>query len=288
MKYYVYAYLDSEVEENISFDDIIFTHRPIYIGKGQSNRMFTHLNDRKRYKYYFYNKLNKMILEENIPLIVKLKEFGSEEEAIYLEIKLIKYLGRKKSGGLLYNMTDGGDGVSGYVYTDNIKEKMSIKAIENKNHLRLQDYWNKNTILSGENHPMYGKKHKQSSIDKMIESKTGTKQSEEWVEKRTAKLRGVPLSQEHKDKLSESNRGQKRSEETKKRQSIARLGKEPHNKGKMKDIILQIDTDGSIVKEWSNLNDLIDSGFQKSNVINVCTGKRKSHAGFVWKYKSDF
>jgi hypothetical protein len=28
-------------------------------------------------------------------------------------------------------------------------------------------------------------------------------------------------------------------------------------------------------------------GFQKSNVINVCTGKRKSHGGFIWKYKSD-
>ena len=122
----------------------------------------------------------------------------------------------------------------------------------------------------------------------MIESRTGTKQNEEWIEKRTAKLRGVPLSQKHKEKLSESNRGQKRSQETKKRQSIARLGKEPHNKGKIKDIILQIDTDGSIVKEWSNLNDLVDSGFQKSNVINVCTGKRKSHAGFIWKYKSDF
>ena len=288
MKYYVYGYLDSKMEENISFGDIIFTHRPIYIGKGQNNRMFTHLNDSKRYKYYFYNKLNKMILEENIPLIVKLKEFESEEEAIDLEIKLIKYLGRKKSGGLLYNMTDGGDGVSGYVYTDDVKEKMSIKAVENKNHLRLQDYWNKNIILSGKNHPMYGKKHKQSSIDKMIEIKTGIKQSEEWIEKRTAKLRGVPLSQEHKDKLAESNRGKIVSDETRQKQSIARLGKEPHNKGKIKDIILQIDTDGNIVKEWSNLNGLVDSGFQKSNVINVCTGKRKSHAGFIWKYKSDF
>jgi len=88
MKYYVYAYLDSRLEENISFEDILFTHRPIYIGKGKNNRMFTHLNDRKRYKYYFYNKLNKMILEENIPLIVKLREFENEEVAINLEIKL--------------------------------------------------------------------------------------------------------------------------------------------------------------------------------------------------------
>jgi hypothetical protein len=229
-----------------------------------------------------------MILEENIPLIVKLREFENEEDAINLEIKLIDYLGRKKSGGLLYNMTDGGDGVSGYVYTDEAKEKMSKKAIENKNHIRLQIYWNRNTILSGENHPMFGKKHKQSSIHKMIESRTGTKQREEWVEKRVSKLRGIPLSQEHKDKLAESNRGKIVSEETRQKQSIAKLGKDPHNKGKIKDIILQIDSNGIIVKEWNNLNELIDYGFQKSNVINVCTGKRKSHGGFIWKYKSDF
>ena len=288
MKYYVYAYLDSKMEDNISFEDITFKHTPIYIGKGKNNRMFTHLNDRKRHKYYFYNRLNKMILEENIPIIIKLKEFDNEEDAINLEIKLIKHLGRKKSGGLLYNMTDGGDGVSGYVYTDEVKEKMSKKAIENKNHLKLQNYWNKNTILSGENHPMFGRKHKQSSIDKMIESRTGTKQSDEWIEKRTAKLRGIPLSQGHKDKLSESNKGQTRTIETRQKQSIARLGKEPWNKNNIKDIILQIDTNGIIIKEWNNLNDLIDYGFQKSNVINVCMNKRKSHGGFIWKYKSDY
>jgi len=282
MKYYVYAYLDSKLEENISFDDITFTLRPIYIGKGKNNRMLDHFKDRKRFNTYFYNKLNKMILEENTPMVIKLKEFDNEQDAIKMEIDLIRFLGKKKNGGLLYNITDGGDGVSGYVYTDNVREKMRSFAISNNSYLNFTQN------QKGENHPMFGKKHKQSSIDKMIESRTGTKQNEEWIEKRTAKLRGVPLSQEHKEKLSESNRGQKRSQETKKRQSIARLGKEPHNKGKMKDIILQIDTDGSIVKEWSNLNDLIDSGFQKSNVINVCTGKRKSHAGFVWKYKSDF
>ena len=282
MKYYVYAYLDSKLEENISFDDITFMLRTIYIGKGKNNRMLDHFKDRKRFNTYFYNKLNKMILEENTPMVIKLKEFDNEQDAIKMEVDLIRFLGKKKNGGLLYNITDGGDGVSGYVYTDRVREKMRNFAISNNFYLNFPQN------QRGENHPMFGKKHKQSSIDKMIESRTGTKQNEEWIEKRTAKLRGVPLSQEHKDKLSESNRGQKRSEETKKRQSIARLGKEPHNKGKIKDIILQIDTDGSIVKEWSNLNDLVDSGFQKSNVINVCTGKRKSHAGFIWKYKSDF
>lgn len=31
-----------------------------------------------------------------------------------------------------------------------------------------------------------------------------------------------------------------------------------------------------------------ENGFQKSNVINVCNGKRKSHRGYIWMYKSDY
>ena len=53
MKYYVYAYLDSKLEENISFDDIIFTYKPIYIGKGKNNRMLDHFKDRKRFNTYY-------------------------------------------------------------------------------------------------------------------------------------------------------------------------------------------------------------------------------------------
>ncbi len=281
MKYYVYAYLDSKLEENILFNDIIFKHKPIYIGKGQNNRMLEHFKDRKRLNTYFYNKLNKMILEENIPIVIKLKEFEDEKEAIQMEIDLIRFLGKKKNGGLLYNTTDGGDGLSGYIFTDEVKEKMRENAVINKVHLHFSN--NK-----GERHPMFGKKHKKSSIDKMSNAKKGTKQSPEWIEKRVSKLRGFELSKEHRDKISESNIGRIVSEETKYKQSIARIGKKPHNKGKIKDIILQIDHNGNVVREWNNLNELADYGFQKSNVINVCTMKRKSHCGFIWRYKSNW
>jgi hypothetical protein len=281
MKYYVYAYLDSKLEKKISFNDIIFTHIPIYIGKGKNNRMFEHFKDRKRFNTYFYNKLNKMILEDNKPIVVKLKEFDNEEDAIKLEVNLISFLGKKKNGGLLYNLTDGGDGISGYRHSDKTKQLLRLINIENNSYLRFPD--NK-----GENHNLYGKKHKQSSIDKMIDNKKGTKQSPEWIENRVSKLRGVPLSKEHKYKISESNKGKITSDETRKKQSLSRLGKSPYNKGKIRDIILQIDIDGNIIKEWYNLCDLESDGFQKSNVINVCNGKRKSHRGFIWKYKCNY
>ena len=281
MKYYVYAYLDLKIEENILFEDILFKNRPIYIGKGKNNRIFSHFNDRKRYNTYFYNKLNKMILEENKPNAIKLKEFDSEEEALKMEIDLIYFLGRKKYGGMLYNMTNGGEGISGYRHTNDQREKMRNRCIKNESYKYFPN-------TKGVNHPMFGKKHRQSSIDKMIKSKLGTKQNKDWIEKRVSKLRGIPLSDEHKNKLSLFRIGKKASDATRKKQSLAKIGKEPHNKGKIKDIILQIDINRNIIKEWNNLNDLYDSGFEKSNVINVCTGKRKSHCGFIWKYKNDY
>jgi hypothetical protein len=281
MIYYVYAFFDMSCEYQAIFDDIIFTHKPVYIGKGKDNRMMQHFQDRKRFKSYFYNKLNSMISSDNYPSVVKLKEFDNEQDAIDLEINLIKFLRKIKDGGVLYNITDGGDGISGYKKSEIQKEKSRKFAIENK----LHKYFPNN---SGINHPFFGKKHKDSSIQKIVNSKLGTKQSKEWIEKRISKLRGIPLSEEHKDKLSKINKGKILSNETKQKISKSNIGKEPHNKGKVKDIILQLDLDQNIIREWDNLIDLSKNGFQKSNVINVCNGKRKSHRGYIWMYKSDY
>jgi NUMOD3 motif len=78
------------------------------------------------------------------------------------------------------------------------------------------------------------------------------------------------------------------SEDTKKKISKSKKGSIPWNQGLIKDTILQIDFDNNIINEWNNLIELEKSGFQKSNVINVCNGKRKSHKGYKWIYKSKF
>lgn len=281
MEYYVYAYLDSSELLNKEYCGVYFEYRPIYIGKGKNYRIKEHLNSRKRFKTMFYNKLNKMINEDNFPILIEIKRFEDEDDALDFEKLLISEIKNIKNNGLLYNIAEGGKGVIGYEFSDEQKEKMRKYSIDNKIHLYLPN-------RHGENHPMYGKKHSKESKERMSKSRTGKKQTNEWIENRVSNLRGIPLSEEHKQKLSESNKGLKRSDETRKRISESKIGSIPWNHGLIKDTILQLDLDGNIIKEWYSLIELEEKGYQKSNIINVCLGKRKSHKGYKWVYKKDF
>lgn len=68
--------------------------------------------------------------------------------------------------------------------------------------------WNKGLKFpeySGENHPMFGKKHKPESIEKMKLAQLGKKQSPELIAKRITPLVGRPRPEEVKQKLREAN-----------------------------------------------------------------------------------
>lgn len=49
--------------------------------------------------------------------------------------------------------------------------------------------------------------------------------------------------------------------------------------------IYQYDDNLKLIKEWNTLNELSDSGFDKSNISRCCLGKQKSHKGYIWSYK---
>ena len=85
--YYVYQYIREDGS-------------PYYIGKGKGNRA------------YINNRSTPKPLE--IDRIILIKENLTEEEAFDLECKLIALYGRKDLGtGILRNLTNGGEGVSG-------------------------------------------------------------------------------------------------------------------------------------------------------------------------------
>ena len=111
--YYTYAYLRS-VDSNTSR-----AGTPYYIGKGTGNRMYE-----KHRVHRPKTKSNIVILETN------LTEIG----AFALERRMIKWYGRKDLGtGILLNLTEGGEGASGYKHTEQARLRNSES---NKGHTR--------------------------------------------------------------------------------------------------------------------------------------------------------
>jgi hypothetical protein len=185
---------------------------PFYVGKGSGNRCFS-----KRRNTYCQAVMNKYGSEVHI--VVKDKE----EEFIFLvEQELIhKY---KLLGILLTNMTDGGEGMSGHIHSEETRLKLSValkKCIKSDSHrmnlskaktgqthseatkekMRLvrkgrpsfmlskkhteESKQKISEALSGEKNPFYGKIHTNESIDLIIKANYGKIDSKETRKKKS-------------------------------------------------------------------------------------------------------
>ena len=98
-EYYIYAYLRED-------------KTPYYIGKGKGNRAF--IKGKSEVKP-----------PKDKSRIIFLKQNLLEEEAFKYEVYMIAVLGRKDLGtGILINLTDGGDGSSGLIHSEETKRKI--------------------------------------------------------------------------------------------------------------------------------------------------------------------
>ena len=174
-EYYTYAYLRED-------------KTPYYIGKGKGERA---------------HKRNKGEVKppKDQSRIIFLKQNLTEEEAFKHEMYMIAVLGRKDLGtGILRNKTDGGEGSSGAIRSEEWRRKQS-------------------EARKGENHPLYGKSPSAETRRKKSEANKGKKLSEETRRKQSESKKG------------ENNPfyGKSHSEETRRKKSEAMKGK---NKGK--------------------------------------------------------
>jgi NUMOD3 motif len=183
--FYVYQHLKSDTRE-------IF-----YVGKGMG---------RRAHDSYHRSKYWKNIVAKHGVTVEFLRVDITEPESLELEIATIeKY---RTQGLQIINMTDGGDGTSGYSHTEEHKQMMSAKQ-------------------SGESNPRFGK----------VGTRKGAVATPETIEKLRLSHLGKELPEEQKQKIRESTKkaragiktlgmtGRVHSEETKAKMREKALGR---------------------------------------------------------------
>ena len=110
--FYVYAYLRVD-------------GTPYYIGKGKDRRAYV----TQHHSSAPPDKNRIVFLERNL----------SEVGALALERRYIRWYGRKNNDtGILRNLTDGGEGQSGRVVSDETREKIRLSTIGHKRNLNVK------------------------------------------------------------------------------------------------------------------------------------------------------
>jgi len=133
LKFYTYVLLDPRKPGPFQYGHWKFSHEPFYVGKGNGNRYLAHfkLDDTRRYNNPHNTRKIKKIFREGHEIEVRIvRKDISDKEAMSLEIKLIKLMGRHNLGtGPLTNLTDGGEGSSNQGLSTRRKRSRSMKKV---------------------------------------------------------------------------------------------------------------------------------------------------------------
>jgi hypothetical protein len=123
-KCYVYVYLDPRKPGRFQYERTSFKYEPLYVGKGTGGRVYDHISNDCR-NPIFKRKINR-IRKLGLEPILKMQSVRlTEREAHKLEVKLISKIGRiNRKTGPLCNLTDGGEGLLGYIPT---KETLELR-----------------------------------------------------------------------------------------------------------------------------------------------------------------
>lgn len=191
-----------------------YQRKPFYIGKGFGNRALVHFESNSLKSKSHKNNIIKKALREGLDVFIEyLATNLTDKQACKLEMKYIKLYGRRDlDSGCLANLTDGGDGPAGYVFTEEQRRRKSeaakgrIVTEETREKISIA---NTGIIWSDDS-------RKQASIDRKGRRRSwksrlqqsvrqsGKQHSEEWNRNISLGQLGKVMSKEARDKMSAS------------------------------------------------------------------------------------
>jgi hypothetical protein len=206
-----------------------------YIGKGLPNRPYKCSRG--------YRRVGCPKERSNIVILHRKLD---EKTAFEYEKNLIQFYGRidVEEFGILRNLTNGGEGESGRIITQEIRDRHrgENNHFYGKNHSAKTKKLLSDILKEVMNRPEIRKKvsegvrksFTEERRKKMSEARKGKRLKEETRRKISAANRGKKRSQETKDKISASNSGKKRSDEAKRRMSESAKGRKASDETKRK------------------------------------------------------
>jgi hypothetical protein len=259
VKFYVYKLISNNI--------------PFYIGKGKKtetyNRVEYHL------KYWSHNKnrklTNKIKKLNGIFDIEVLFESKNEQECLNLEIKLIKEIGREN----LCNLTNGGEGISGFHHSEETKQKiyiwrtgksLSVETCKKITQNKTGNKYKLKNIPEGKIEEIYKSKNIQEVADELNLTFTTVKnylvENNLYVYHKNRK----PVSKETKTKKSELM------------------------KGKNVTSVEQYDLKNNKINEFNSITEAclsLNKPGRAGDITAACQGKQKTAFGYIWKYKNN-
>lgn len=237
-RFYTYAYLREDMT-------------PYYIGKGVRNRAF--IKHQKGIQ-----------LPKDKTRIIFLKQNLTEEEAFKHEIYMIAVFGRKDLGtGILYNRTNGGDGVSGRIFSEDQRKNIGLdtKKKWESGVFTESSYEKWRDASKGENNPMYGKTHTEEAREKIRNTHIDRTWDDELKLKKSNSMKG------------EDNHfyGKTHNEDTKEK-----IIKRHYKMWRF------VSPTGEIVEEYTTLRKFCEKySLDRKALYNVIKGKAKHHKGWT-------
>lgn len=240
-----------------------------YIGftsQSLEKRLYYHILEAKRSKKNNrrINWIKNLLNQELSPIISNIDSCNEEN---WKELEQYWIAQFKACGFNLTNGTEGGQGILGYKHTEETKKKLSLLG-KNLKHSVESKLKISNSLK--------GKKISDKAKKNMSLAQKGKPKNPKSIEKMKFTKKGRTLI----DKV-----GEKRANELKKIFSDRMKGNKHNNNPKLRKPILQLDSEGNIIKEYHYSKEIKNENFDINQITRVCKSLRKSYKEYFWKWK---